>query len=79
MIFKRLGQFNCKISVIPNGLENFMSFTLNRNIVFIDSMLFLKSSLDELVRNLSSKDFKHLSKEFSDKKLELVQKNGIYP
>ena len=40
LIFKELSKFNCKISVIPNGLEKYLSFTLNNNIVFIDSMLF---------------------------------------
>ena len=39
LIFKELGKFVCKISVIPNGLEKYMSFTLNNNIVFKDSML----------------------------------------
>ena len=39
LIFKELCKFNCKISVIPNGLENYMSFSLNGDIVFIDSML----------------------------------------
>ena len=61
LIFKELSKFNCKISVITNGLENYMSFTLNNNIVFIGSMLFMKSSLDKLVKNLSDKDFKYLS------------------
>ena len=79
LIFKELCKFNCKISAIPNGLENYMSFTLNNNIVFIDSMLFMKSSLDKLDKNLSDEDFKYLSEEFSDEKLELVKKKGIYP
>ena len=56
-----------------------MSFTLNNNIVFIDSMLFLNSSLDKLVENLGSKDFKYLREEFSGEQLELVKKKGIYP
>ena len=56
-----------------------MSFTLNKNIVFIDSMLLMNSSLDKLVKNLSDKDFKCLSEEFSGEKLELVQKKGVYP
>ena len=56
-----------------------MSFTLNNNIVFIDSMLFMKSSLDKLVKNVSDEDFKYLSEEFSDEKLELVKKKEIYP
>ena len=37
-------------------------------------MLFLNSSLDELVRNLVSENFKYLNKEFSGEKLELVKK-----
>ena len=72
-------KFNCKISVIPNGLENYMSFTLNRDIVFIDSMLLMKSSLDKLVKNLGDKDFKYLNEVFNDENLVLVKKKGIYP
>ena len=84
LIFKESSKSNCKVSVIPNGLEKYMSFILNRNIVFVDSMLFMKSSLDKLVKNLSDKDFKYLSEEFSGEcnsieKLELVEKKGIYP
>ena len=79
LIFKELITFNCKISVIPNGLENYMSFTLNNNIAFIGSMLFMKPSLDKLVKNLGSEDFKYLSEEYSVEKLKLVKKKGIYP
>ena len=77
IIFKELSKFNCKISVTPNRSENYMIFTLN--LVFIDSRLFMKSSLDKLAKNLSDKDVKYLSEEFSGEKLELVQKKGIYP
>ena len=79
VIFKELSKFNCKISVIPNGLEKYTSFTLNNNIVFIDSMLFMIFNLDKLVKNLGSEDFKYLSREFSGEKLELVKQKGIYP
>ena len=65
--FKELSNFNLKISVIPN------------NIVFIDSMLFMKSSIDKLVKHLSDDDFKYLSEVFNGEKLELVKKKGIYP
>ena len=74
LIFKELSKFNCKISVIPNGLEKYISFSLNNNIVFINSMLFVKSSLDKLVKNLGSEDFKYLSEAFSGEKLELAKK-----
>ena len=38
LIFKELSKLDCNINVIPNGLEKYMSFTLNKYIVFIDSM-----------------------------------------
>ena len=79
LIFKELSKFNCKVSVIPNVLEKYMSFTLNGNIVFVDSMLFLNSLLDKLVKNFSDDDFKYLSEVLSGEKLELVKKKGIYP
>ena len=67
VIFKELRKFNgLKRSVIPNRLERYMSFTLNKNLIFIDSMLLMNSSLDKLVKNLSDKDFKYLGEEFSD-------------
>ena len=33
LIFKGLSKFGCNINVIPNGLEKYMSFTLNKNII----------------------------------------------
>ena len=77
LIVKKLSTFNCNISVIPNGLEKYMSFTLGKNIIFIDSMLFMNSSLDKLVKNLN--DVKYLSREFSGEQLELVKQKGVYP
>ena len=68
MIFKDLSKLDCKISVIPNGLKKYMTFTLNNNIVFIDSMWLMNSSLDKLAKNLSDEDFKYLSEEFCVKK-----------
>ena len=79
MIFKELSKFNVKIGVTPNGLEKYMSFTINKNLVFIDSMLFMNSSLDKLVKNLSDKDFKYLSEEYSGEQLKLVKEKAIYP
>ena len=56
-----------------------MAFTINRNLVFIDSMQFMNSSLDSLVKNLSDNDFKYLSEELSSKFLGLVKQKGVYP
>ena len=52
LIFNELDKFDVKISVIPNGLEKYMTFFLNKKLVFIDSMQFMNSSLDKLVKNL---------------------------
>ena len=75
LIFKELSKFNCNIHVIPNGLEKYMSFTLGKKIIFIDSMLLMNSSLDELVSNLN--DFKYLSDVFKGEQLELVKKGCL--
>ena len=42
-----------KISVIPNGLEKYTAFTINIDLVFIDSMQFMKFSLNIFVKDLS--------------------------
>ena len=41
LIIKEISKFGVKVSVIPNGLEKYMAFTINRNLVFIDSLQFM--------------------------------------
>ena len=66
-----------KIDVIPYGSEKYMAFVINKNLVFIDSMIFMNSSLENLVQNLSDGDFKCLIQGFGLKNLELLkQKDG---
>ena len=50
-----------------------MAFFSNKNLVLIDSMQFMKSSLNKLVKNLSDEDFKYLVEEFCSKNLELLK------
>ena len=45
LIFCDLNKCDVKIDVIPNGLEKCMAFFLNKNLVFIDSMQSMNSSL----------------------------------
>ena len=68
-----------KINVIPNGWEKYMAFFLGKNLVFIDNMQFMSSSLDKLVKNLSDEDFKYLVKEFGSENLEILKQKGAYP
>ena len=76
---KKISKFDIKVNLIPNGLEKYMAFTINANLAFIESMQFMNSSLDSLVKNLSDNDFKYLSEEFSGEVLELVKQKGMYP
>ena len=71
-------KFDVKIKVIPNGLEKYMAFFLNKKLVFIDSMQFMNSSLDKSAKNLSDKYFKYLIEEFGSKNLELLKQKGTY-
>ena len=50
-----------------------MAFTINKNLVFIDSKQFLNSSLEKLVKNLSDDDLKHLTQEFGSENLKLLK------
>ena len=45
-IIQELGKFNLKINVIPNGLEKYMSFSINNKLSFIDSFLLIAYYVD---------------------------------
>ena len=49
---------------MPNVIKKYMAFFLGKILVFIGSMQFMNSSLDELVKSLSDEDFKYLVKGF---------------
>ena len=51
----------------------------NKNLVFIDRMQFINSSLEELIKNLSEDDFKYLTEEFGSKNLELLKQKECLP
>ena len=61
MIFKELNNFDVTIDVIPKTIEKYMSIIVNKNITFIDSLQFIKASLDTLASNLQDIDFKYFN------------------
>ena len=77
LIIQKLGNF--KMNGIPNGLEKYMSFSLDNKLVFVDSFKFWSYSLDNLVTNLGGIEFGHLGKEFDNEILDLVKQKGCYP
>ena len=78
LIFCELDNFDVKISVIPNELEKYMTFFLDKNLVFIDSVQFMNPSLDKLVKNLSDEDFKYLVEECGSENLGLLKQKDAY-
>ena len=80
LIFRGFNTFkDMNIQVIPKSNERYMSITVNRNITFLDSLQFLKASLDNLAGNLQDSDFKHLLSEFPEDNLKLLKKKDSYP
>ena len=61
LIFDEPKNFDVKIGVILNGLEKYMAFLLNKNLVIIDSVQFMNSSLKRLVKNLRDDDFRYFN------------------
>ena len=76
---QELGKVNLKISIIPNGLQKYMRFTINNKLRFIDRFEFLSSPLNSLAKNLRNNDFKCPSQEFNNNVLDLVKQKGFYP
>ena len=56
---QKLVKFGVEIDAISNGLEKYKAFTVNINLIFINSMQFMNSSLDTLVTNLPDNDFEY--------------------
>ena len=73
LIINEIGKFDVKADIIPNGLEKYMAFTINKNLIFIDSMQCMNSSLEKLVKNLSDNNFKYLTQKFSSENLMLLR------
>ena len=74
-----INEFDVNVSAIPNGLEKYVAFAINKNLVIIDSKQFLNSSLEKLVKNVSDNDSKYLSEKFHPEQIKLVKQKGVYP
>ena len=55
-----------------------MTFCLNKNLLFIETMHVMNSGLDNLVKNVSDKDFKYLVEKFGSENLELLKQKDAY-
>ena len=62
LIMNELNKFSMKVDVIHNELEKYMAFTINKNLIFIDSKQLMNSSQEKLVKKLSNDDSKYFSR-----------------
>ena len=60
-------------------VRNILAFILNKNLAVTDSMQFMNSSLEKLVKNLSVNNFKYLNKEVVFENLKLLKQKDAYP
>ena len=79
LIMQEIGKFKMEVNVIPNNMEKYISFSLGKHLVFIDSIQFMASSLEDLVGNLSPEDFRIVGKRWKGEYFSLVTQNGIFP
>ena len=70
---------NLGINCIPNNMERYMAFTMDNNLVFLESFQFMSSSLDRLAANLPEDKYKYISGVFKNEQLALMKKKGVYP
>ena len=76
LIIQKLSKFILGINFIPNGLEKYVGFSINKKLSFIDIFQFQSSSLVSL-KKINKDDFNYLNQEFDKNKLNLVKK-GFY-
>ncbi|KAF4529360.1 hypothetical protein B566_EDAN017372 [Ephemera danica] len=82
-IIKELEHTPGPIHVVPNTEEKFIAFSKKPeegvHLLFLDSLRFMSSSLDSLVKNLPKDKMKHLKKMFpNDQERELMSRKGVF-
>ena len=76
---KRGEECHMNINCIPNNMEKYLAFMLGNHLVFLDSLQFMSSSLDNLIKNLPDEAFKYTKQEFEKEQFNLMKQKGIYP
>ncbi|GBL85266.1 hypothetical protein AVEN_145574-1, partial [Araneus ventricosus] len=86
LIMQGLGKLqDHEISLIPNNMEKYISFSIQRRkenpvtLQFVDSFQFLNTSLQKLVENLDHSKFSIMQSCISSPHRDLLLKKGIYP
>ena len=67
-----------KVVINEQGEINFETKPLHHQIKFIDSFKFMATSLDKLVNNLPKDAFNNVKRHYTEDKLSLLTKKGVY-
>ncbi|CAB4007321.1 Retrovirus-related Pol poly from transposon [Paramuricea clavata] len=76
---QKIGNFGLEVNVIPNNMEKYISFSFGQNLVFIDSIQFMTSSLESLASFLPKEEFHLVGKRWHGEDFDLVTQKGIFP
>ena len=95
LFVKRLVDSAGDVSCIPRNEEKYVTFNkqvlvdtvvkdgkevnIYSHLKFVDTMNFMRTSLEKLVGNLENPSFGHTGKYFHGKQLDLMLRKGIYP
>ena len=82
-IMQGVAELGERIEVIANNMQKYMSFRVGKQLVFIDSTQFMRSSLENLVENLYKGQnvdrFMRMQCEWQGEELDMLLKKGVYP
>ena len=62
LFMQGIGNFNKDINVIPNNMEKYMAFMIDKNLIFVHSFQLMDKSLSNLANNLPKYGFYHTKK-----------------
>jgi hypothetical protein len=82
-IFQHAGELGVEISAIPQTIEKYLGFEINK-VLFIDSLNFMAESLEKLVDAVkkAGKKFKYFNDGFShlpEQAIKLLLQKGVFP
>ena len=78
LFIKEMGNFEEKIDIIPQNVENYLQIKWGKHLVFKDSIQFLNSSLAKLSDSLNKNEFIHLKHHFGND-YYLLHRKGVFP
>ena len=78
-IVKAASKYNRQLSCIPNTMDKYMSFSIGRKLVFLDSLQFVATSLENLVNALNQEGDKMFPVFNRELGIPLLRQKGVFP